>query len=517
MIPGKRYTPSDILRIARHRLWLVLAATIAVSVPTVMATRFLHDQYRSETLILIVPQRVPESYVKSTVTARIEDRLPSISQQILSRTRLEQIIQDFDLYPRERQTSIMEDVVAHMRRDIDVDVVKGDAFRVSYSGSEPQTVMQVTQRLASLFIDENMRDREIMAEDSYRFIDSQLDDARRQLEEHEKRLEEYRLKYAGQLPSQLDSNLRVIQSAQMQLQALNEAKARSTDRRLLVERTMADLNTMPAGATPEGAGGAAAATAAQQLDAAQDALRDMELRFTPQHPDIIRAKKIIATLEAQAEAERRRAPASPSVPAVRVSQAELARQSRLKEARAELDNIDRQDRRRDADEQQLRQQIAEYQARVDAAPKRESELIELTRDYDTLQKTYVSLLAKQEDSKIAANLERRQIGEQFKILDPAQLPERPIGPNRARMDLLGVVFGLAIGVGLAVLLELVDSTLRTDDDVAAALALPVLAAVPLLAAERPQWHGRRAAMLTAASMVLMSMAAVALAFWKFRP
>ncbi len=129
------------------------------------------NRYRSETLILVVPQRVPESYVKSTVTARIEDRLQSISQQILSRTRLERIIQDFNLYATERRAGVMEDIVEQMRRDIDVQIVKGDAFRVSYTGDDPRTVMQVTERLASLFIEENLRDRAVLAEDSYQFLD----------------------------------------------------------------------------------------------------------------------------------------------------------------------------------------------------------------------------------------------------------------------------------------------------------------------------------------------------------
>ncbi len=487
MIPGKRYTAADVIRIARHRFWLVAGCTLVVGLAAVVGGRFLRDRYRSETMILVVPQRVPESYVKSTVTSRIEDRLPSISQQILSRTRLEQIIQDFNLYPAERQQSVMEDIVDRMRRDIDVEVVKGDAFRVAYTGADPGTVMQVTQRLASLFIDENLRDREVMAEDSYRFIDSQLNEARRRLVEHEKKLEAYRRQYSGQLPSQLDSNLRVIQNAQLQLQALNEAKARAMDRRLIVERAIADLNAPSQSGSPAGVTSADAdtftGTTAQQLEAAEDNLRQLLLRLTPEHPDVMRAKRLVATLQDKLAAEQRQGPQAAGTAPRPVSAAEVVRQNRLKEAQAELENITRQEQRRDAEEQRVRQQVAMYQSRVEAAPTRESELIELTRDYDTLQKTYVSLLFKQEDSKIAANLERRQIGEQFKVLDPAQLPERPVWPNRTRLNLMGLALGFALGAGLAVLLEFGDSTLKSDDDVTAALDLPVLALVPRLGAE----------------------------------
>ena len=164
---------------------------------TAVVSRKLPDLYRSDTLILVVPQRVPESYVKSTVTSRIEDRLQSISQQILSRTRLERIIQDFNLYAEERQTGIMEDIVEQMRADIKVDVVKGDAFRVSYIGRDPRTVMKVTERLASLFIEENLRDREVLAEGTNQFLEAQLEDARRRLVEHEKKLEVYRRQSRG--------------------------------------------------------------------------------------------------------------------------------------------------------------------------------------------------------------------------------------------------------------------------------------------------------------------------------
>src|SRR5688572_26949285 len=164
MLPGKKYTPEDILAILRKRVWWVLVPFAVFGAGAAIYSRVLPDLYRSETLILVVPQRVPESYVRSTVTTRIEDRLQSISQQILSRTRLERIIQDFNLYAEERRTGIMEDIVEEMRKDINVQIVKGDAFRVAFVADEARTAMRVTERLASLFIEENLRDREVLAE-----------------------------------------------------------------------------------------------------------------------------------------------------------------------------------------------------------------------------------------------------------------------------------------------------------------------------------------------------------------
>jgi len=178
VLPGKVYTPEEYVKIAWRYRWLIIIPFFLAAIGTYAVARVLPDRYRSETLILVVPQRVPQEYVKSTVTARIEDRLQSISQQILSRTRLERVIQDFNLYEKERKTGIMEDLVERMRRDIEVQIVKGDAFRVAFTGQDPRTVMRVTERLASLFIDESLRDREVLAEGTNQFLEAQLEDAR---------------------------------------------------------------------------------------------------------------------------------------------------------------------------------------------------------------------------------------------------------------------------------------------------------------------------------------------------
>jgi polysaccharide chain length determinant protein (PEP-CTERM system associated) len=503
VIPGKQYKPADLLSIARRRWWLVLLPFLLLGAGTAITTRFIPNRFRSETLILVVPQRVPESYVKSTVTTRIEDRLQSIQQQILSRTRLERIIVDLNLYQKERRTGIMEDIVVQMRQDINVEVVKGDAFRIAFTGDDPRSVMQATERLASLFIEENLRDRSTLAENSYEFLDSQLDSARSRLIDYEKKLEEYRRKHAGELPTQLQANLQVIQNTQMQVQALDESMARDRDRRLLAERTVADLTTpepvaAATGAAPTGDGLAGAdATATQQLEAAQQALRQMQLRLTAEHPDIIRMKRVIANLTEKVNA----ASVDPQPAAPAAAPGEGARQNRVKELRAEIENIDRQLARKEAEQKQLRGVIKDYQTRAEASPTRESELIELTRDYGTLQASYTTLLAKKEDSKIAANLEQRQIGEQFKVLDQARLPEKPYSPDRVKLNALGAAVGLLLGLAIVGLLEFADSTLKTDDDIMSTLSLPVIAMVPMMLTPFDKRRTRIRAMATAAASV----------------
>jgi polysaccharide chain length determinant protein (PEP-CTERM system associated) len=522
MIPGKTYTQADFLRIAWRRKWVILLPFVLVSIATFIVVQFLPNLYISKTTILVVPQRVPDSYVKSTVSAPIEDRLRSISEQILSRSRLERIVQEYNLYVKERRRQTMEVVVEKMRKDIGVETVKGDSFTVSYISDDARVAMGVTQRLAAMFIEESLRDRVVLAEGTNQFLESQLEDARQRLVEHEKKLAVYRERFEGELPTQLQSNLQVEHNAETQLQSIIESINRDRDRRLLQERLLADAR-QPLdieAATPT----AAAATgkpslpsgmsAAEQLEDARNTLRDLQLRLTPSHPDIVRSERAVRELEAKVAAEALKRPVSKDVPAVPLTAVQVAQRNRLRELQLEVQNLDEQIARKQAEQQRVEGVIATYQRRIAAVPTHESELTELMRDYDTLQKTYVTLLGKKEDSKISANLERRQIGEQFKILDPARVPELPFSPKRAQLDLMGAVFGLSLGLGLTALLEHLDSSLKTEDDVLQALMLPVLALIPLMSSGNDQRRsGRRRAVVlscVAAGVVLISAAAA----WK---
>ena len=525
MIPGKQYTPEDLAVIAWRRKWWAIVPAVAITMSVYAWVRTLPNLYRSDTLILVVPQRVPENYVKSTVTTRIDDRLQAIAQQILSRTRLERIIQDFNLYGEERRIAIMEDVVDRMRANISVQVVKGDAFRVSFTSNEARTAMRVTERVASLFIEENLRDREVLAEGTNQFLEAQLEDARRRLIETERKVEEYKRAYAGELPEQRDANMQGLHNIEMQLQSLTEALNRDRDHRLVVERLIADAESSDAVPTPPPPPGPAlqigpdglpvGVTAAQQLEAAQATLQQMQTRLTPQHPDILRMKRVIGELQRKADAEALAKPVS--APGSTVSPAERLKKNRLAEMKAEIEKIDKQIATRLELEQRLRTSIATYQKRIEAAAGRQSDLTELTRDYQTLQATYTSLLGKKEDSKVAANLERRQIGEQFKILDPARLPERPTSPNRPQLQSLGLAAGIAFGVALMTLIEYLDKTIKSEADVVAALNLLVLATVPILPEVGSRFARRRRWIAVSATvLVTAAIGAVAVAWrvWK---
>jgi polysaccharide chain length determinant protein (PEP-CTERM system associated) len=386
--------------------------------------------------------------------------------------------------------------------------VKGDAFRLGFSADSPEVAMQVLERLVSLFIVESSLDRAALAEGTDHFLEAQLEDARRKLIDNETTLEEYRRRHNGELPTQLEANVRGLHDTEMQMQVLTDSLNRDRDRQLMLERSLKDahLSELIEARAPAVAADPSKQSTAEQLERAQASLEDMRSTLTEQHPDVITMKQTIAELRTRAEAERAR-----GAEAAEGSAAEALRRSRLDALRAELSAVERQSAQKEAEGERLRGVLLNYQRRIDLAPTREGELASLTRDYDTLQQTYRGLLAKKQESAIAANLERQQIDAHFKVLDPARLPEQPFAPRRARLHALGAAAGLGIGLMFVVVLEWFDRGLRTQDDVRSALGLPVLAAIPLVSPRR-RGVGRAGRVLSVGAAVIACVAALA---WRF--
>ena len=525
MLPGKQYTPEDLGRLALRRAWLLVLPIMLGIVVAANVSRRLPNWYRSETLIMLMPQRVPESYVKTTSTDRVEDRLITLEEQILSRSRLERIILDLDLYQGLRARLPLESVVDRMRKEITIRVEGKELFRLSYISEDPETVQKVATRLSSLFIDENLRDRENQAEATNEFLDSQLQDARLRLIDHEKKLEEYRRQYSGQLPTQAASNLQAIQNLQLQVQGLEEASGRALERRLLLERQLADLQlaepTPIVGAVTAAPGqvGGEGGTTAAALEAARSQLRVLLMRAKPDHPDVEMLQRTIRDLETKRQVELVESATVPDEKALEKveSPVERLREKRRRDLSAELDVLDHEIEEKQQQEARLRDQVAQYQSKLDAMPSRESDLVELTRDYRTLQATYESLLVKREDAKLAANLERRNIGQQFKVLDPAKVPERPFSPNRPLIVGGGAVGGLAVGLLLVGLLEYRDSSFAREDEVVRLCQVPVLALIPIMVSAEDRLRSRRRRVATIAATLLGLGAAAAVALSLLQP
>jgi polysaccharide chain length determinant protein (PEP-CTERM system associated) len=525
MLPGKTYSVHDIMGIGRKRALLLVVPPIVTLFGALVYSSTLRDIYQSSMLIAIVPQRVPNEFVRSTVTVSVEERLGTIAVQVMSRSVLEPIITELDLYPEERARLPMEDVVGLMRAHVAVDPAaprkgarEAPAFHVRFTYPDAVTASKVTQRLGSIFVDQNARERGAIAKATDDFLQIQLDEARQKLEEQEKRLEEFRKRHGNSLPSQLQSNLQAIQSTQLRIQATVEGIARDRDRKLTLERLyheaateVSDPESLP---PPAGAGGATQenATSSQRLAAAKSALAALQLRLTPEHPDIATTQRLIKELEVKVAAE---ASATGSPAPAPVSAREVQRRERLQQMRAEIESLDRLTGFKEAEERRLREEVAEYQRRIEAVPAIESEFVALTRDYDTQQESYKELLQKSEASRVALDLENRRIGENFRVLDRPDVPETPVSPVRRQISGIGFAAGLMLGIGMVVLLEIKDSGFRSESDVREVLALPVLATVPFVESPVDRRRRLRRGWLFATAGVLVATGA-GYVFWSMR-
>ena len=544
MLPGQQLTVESVLKLLRRNRWLFIVPLFVGILGGLLYSRSQPSLYRSDAVVQVVPQRVPESYVSATVTERVEDRLRALAQQVLSRTQLEKLITQFDLFPSERRRLPLEDVVVLMqtkrvliqplataetsRRDS-----RSEAFRVSFDYENPAIAQKVAEQLASFFIDTNALERNSQADLTSDFLDAQMTDARTRLEAQEKKLKDFRERNAGRLPTQMQTNMQAIQNAQLALVSLEGAVARDRDLRLVKDRlyndAMADVQAgvpaaSAAGAAPR-AGDASGllpsgGSARQRLEAGRSLLAQMETRLSPKHPDVVRVKRLIEDLEKLVAAEELQQPLSPEAAGDRPTTPDEARRmEKLREMRAEIESLDRQIAFKEGEEKRMRAGIAAYQARLEAVPGVESEWIALTRDYDTLQESYRQLLAKSENSKMAASLERNAIGEQFRILDPARVPLKPHSPDRLRINLVGTLAGLGLGVVLIGLAHYRDSTMRSETDVLGAIELPVLALVPLVKTEADMRRAKRRRLLAATAVCAVSIATAAMAWslqlWKF--
>jgi polysaccharide chain length determinant protein (PEP-CTERM system associated) len=523
----RKHSLNEIVSLIVRRRWVILVPfAVGVALAPFLA-RYAPPRYRSEALIVVIPQQVPNDFVRPTVSQPVEERLPSITDQILSRTKLQHIVEDLDLYRAERARNVMEDVVDRMRADVSTSAVgrNVDSFRIGYVSDNAEKAQKVTERLASLYINQNTQERAAQADHTSVFLAAQLADVKRQLVDQEKKLEDYSKSHAGQLPSQLQANLQAIQNANMQLQSLSESTNRAQERRFLIDRQIADAlavpdtpTTAPVIPTPAGEVPVATLSTAQQLELARARRTALLQRFTPDYPEVARLEQTIVEL---AERLAREAPVSDSAATRETREtpanaAEAAQQRKVRDLRDDLTVIDYQLGVNKTEADRLKAAIAQYQAKVDALPSRESELVELTRDYSTIQTLYANLLMKSQDSVIAANLERGQIGEQFKLVDQASMPERPYNQRqRQTMMASGPVAGLVLGLLVVMLLEIRDSSFRHAEEVIATLSVPVLASIPIMKSDRQrQAAKRRRRVMDVAGATLLLAAGVVLVLWR---
>ena len=517
--------PLDIhayIGMALRRKWYIIIPLVVCIVGSFGVYKYLPKIYRASTLILVQPQTVPEDYVRSTITDSVVSRLNTLSQEILSRTRLENVIQEFNLYADIRNKVPMEAIVEMMRKTITVKIESQsrsdrtqNSFSISYEDREPRTVMMVTNKLASLFIEENLRVRESQAERTSEFLAKELSLLEEKLKIKDLEIRSVKEKYMGQLPQQLDANLRVLERLQQQLQTTSEGIRSAEDRTILLRNQIEALKERSRSTVqrPRGEGLPGTEEMGSSIDGRrtpEDPLvnqlnqlkRDLTIaqsKYTANHPDVIDLKRKVANLEprvqeilAKQKADLQKETAERAARMKREGDAlqdlppgmDPAAERLLVQYTDQYNEAQFEAKRLRSEEKNLKEQIGAYQKRVEETPRREQELLLLTRDYDLLKTNFQSLLDKKMQAQMSQNLEMKEQGEQFRVLDPARLPEKPAKPDQNKILLMGAVIGLALGFGLVWLRESMNPTFHTLADLEATLGIPVIATLPNLREEK---------------------------------
>ncbi len=500
MIGNRELTVDDYLAILRRRRWVIVIPALLGPVIAFLISLALPARYTSQTLVLVEQQKVPESYVRSVVGEELTQRLATMQEQILSRTRLQPIIEKFNLYKEDLHRVSMEELVERLRKSIRVSPVLAMAgtrpetglpgFTISFTTNNPRLAQQVCAEITSMFMEENLRVREQRAEGTTEFLAKQLEGAKRKLDDQDARLAAFKQRYIGQLPGQEQANLNILVGLNTQMEAVSQTLSRAQQDKTYMEsmltQQLAAWQASQETNNPE--------TLEKQLANLQSQLLTLEARYTPDHPDVIKTKNDIAQLKKKIEETKA---ATKDKPTAEDQTAKGLEPPQIQQLRGQIHLAEEIIREKAREQERLQNEIKNYQARIQLSPVVEQKYKEIIRDYQTALEFHNDLLAKKTQSEMATDLERRQQGEQFRVMDPANLPERPSFPNRPLFALGGLGSGVALGLGLALVLEMRDKSLRNERDVEFYLQLPTLALVPSVSAPNGKkfafWKRRRAA------------------------
>ena len=453
------------------------------------ASWFLPSRYKSGTLILVEQPSMPKDYVTPNVTDDLQARLQSITQQILSRTRLLHIIDELNLYADQRGRLNPDELVERMRKDIEIELVREEhqitSFNIYYSSRDPHLAQQVTSELTNLFISENLELRQQKSEDTTKFLEQQLETARQALAEQEEKVRVYKDQHLGELPSQLTSNVQILSGLQSQLQSeedgLNADRQQNAYLQSMLEQSRALQRTTKTGdGMPVGI-----PALDQELDKLKAQLADLSSHYTDRHPDVRKLKDQIAKTEKmreQALADLKTATtissgsgsphaSAPDEVDSKDGAATLQLQGQLKANQFDVAN-----KEREIDE--LKAKINDYQGRLNQEPAREQQFADLTRGYEQSKASYDELLKKKNSSQMATSMELLQQGEHFQMIDPPSLPLKPDFPNRLKFCGIGLGIGIALGGAVAGATEFLDDRLYDEKALKELLPVTVISEIP---------------------------------------
>jgi polysaccharide chain length determinant protein (PEP-CTERM system associated) len=478
------------------------------------ASWVLPARYTSGTLILVEQPTMPKDYVVPNVSEDLQERLQSITQQILSRTHLLHIIDQLHLYSGNHSQLSPDEKVERMRKDIEIELVRDarnqvTAFNVYYSAYDPQVAQQVTSELTSLFINENLEVRQQMSEDTTKFLEDQLEAARKNLSGQEEKIREFKGQHVGELPTQTGSNLQILGGLQSQLQTEQDGLNAAKQQRVYLETLINQYRALQASArTPEGAP-LGLPTLDQELERLKSQLADLSSHYTDRHPDVRKLKEQIAKTEKLRDqlladvktdggvGQAGEYAGSAAVDADRAQVSPLAQlQSQLQANQIEIAN-------RENAIATLREKVSDYQNRLNQEPVREQQLADLTRGYDQSKANYDELLKKKNQSEMATSMELLQQGERFRIIDPPSFPLKPDFPNRLHFCSIGLAVGLALGLIVAGVFEMTDDRLYDEQELREQLPVSVACEIPVIVTPSDERSKKRRTAFSWATTVLI--------------
>lgn len=480
--------------VLRNRWWIILT-TCVVSLATITISLLIPDRFRSEATIFIARSTIPQEYVLSNNTANAMEAVDAIKRTVLSRSRLEQIIIDYGLYPSSRKAGA-EALAELMRNDIVVEPISRDperrsmnAFIVAFTSTDPRIAQQVANRVASLFIEESLQKQRQIDNSTTHFLQDQMAAAKAALDTQEALVREYRLKNLGELPEQSAGNLEVLNGLHMQLQSIEVSLARARQERTYLQAMLSHY-VLPnrAEATP----GSSRAALQQDLLKLRAQREELLARYNQLYPDVVAVEQRIADDEAElnrlasthraAQGLDQQPDTAPTLPA---DPSAYQFRSQLEANTVEIDELQEHAK-------QLSSQIQTYQTRLTLAPLRQQEFEKIERDYDLAKQAYTNLLNKENQSELATKLDLQQSPDQFQLIDSASFPLKPISPHRQKIALGGLAGGIVLGFALALAIDAKKRSFHSERDVAEFLRVPIVIGIPpLLTPAERQRLGRR--------------------------
>jgi polysaccharide chain length determinant protein (PEP-CTERM system associated) len=497
MLGHRTLSLDDYLGILKRRWLLIVIPAVILPIVALAISYRLTPIYTSQTLVLIESQKVPEDYVKPVINDGLDNRLASMKEQILSRSRLEPIIKQYNLGdPKDDMDSRIDKV----RKDIDIKPIRSEisgagglpGFFIYFKAGDAHTAQQVCRQITSLFLTENQKARQASAEGTTAFLEQQLNDAKNNLDAQDAKLAAFQRENIGALPEDQEANMNMLTTLNTQLDAATQEITRLEQERSYREALLAqqghDVNVMPnepgQKPAPHPAGQATPEQAAD-LQRLQAELADLSARYTPDYPDVVSTKRKIADLRKEISQNGTAAASNSGGAPIRV---ESPAERQLRAQVSAIDDAIQQKRRVQG---KVQGEIGMYQGRLQASPLVAAKYKELTRDYETATKNYDSLLTKKNQSQMGTELELQQQGEQFRIMDDANLPDAPTFPNRTRFALGGLAVGICLGIAVVAFLEYRDKSLRSERDVWAFTKLPTLGIIALSAGAGPTSNNGR--------------------------